>query len=605
MKLPKFRNKEKGPRTGKPNRGPRRMLVVGVSLLVFAAAWSTLVVPSLFAMAGNGEGGGDGGSSFDGQGGGGTGLDEDTAVLEGRIGFMGLIASLIDDGGSGEPFDFLNITRADIDLQWTPFEITGSGMVDPGTGEPLFGDGSFDGGAAAGLQGGSDPVGPEARDYPIRNAFINDTVLARYVTETSLEGRTVRVYQVDVENAVIDMATLSVSGLFGGDDIGGGDQGSDGGPDEGSGSAFGGGMAGADSFIGEESEMFYDEVSTYFVDVATGIPLDLDIELMVSMVFPDASLMMVTEGEQVSTTYGELWVPHPVVPGAYESIDVMIESHLVTEVLDVDESIAVFDSWVVYYDNGTGEPLPDQYQPDHEIYAVDRSTSLYLAGYGNSERRGYHGFPVGMAERRDYPMWDATANMVVDARYVDETVVDGRQAYIYEQVAEDVVVEGPNMVLPVYRHPGLEYRYDSTTTYTIDARTGLLLDLFVDATVLLAPPGPVQALTLPVTSFTFGMDDDFTEMMVGISQLYEEVLLPLSNEVVPVFGMDLSFTPEMTDLLVEVAVLVETLDYTFNLWIPLAIVIIGVSLVLLGAHRMRRGHRQRDARGYKAALGRS
>ncbi|UCC92213.1 MAG: DUF3068 domain-containing protein [Thermoplasmata archaeon] len=589
MNPPKSRPKGNGPRKVKPKRRPRRMVVIGVSLLVFAAAWSTLVVPSLFAMGGNGGPDGDGGTSFGAQGDGGSGLDEDTAILEGRIGFMGLIASLMDDDGSEEPFDFLNITRADLDLQWTPFQITGQGMVDPETGDPLFGDGdgSFAGGAAAGLEGGSDPIGPEPRDYRVWNAFINDSVVARYVAERTLEGRTVRVYEVDVRGAAVDMAALSASGLFGTDGFGGADQGSDAGPDEGSGSSSDVGDMGAASFLGEGSDISYDELSTYYVDAATGIPLDLEMDLLVSMVFPDASLMMVTEGKQVTTTYGELWVPHPVVPGAYDSIDVKIESHLLTEVQDIDETIAVFDSWVVYYDNATGEPLPDQYQPDHEIYAVDRTTSRYVAGFGNSDRKGYYGFPVGMAERRDYPMWDAMANSIVDARFVDETVVGGREAFIYEQVAEDVVVEGPNMVLPVYRHPGLEYVYDSTTTYTIDSRTGLLLDLVVDATVLLAPPGPVKPFTLPVTSFSFGFDDDFTEMMVGISNLYEEVLLPLSNEEVPVFGMELSFTPEMTDLLVEVASFVEVLDNTFNLWVPVAVVLTGVSLVAVGTLRMR------------------
>jgi hypothetical protein len=559
----------------------RSILAMGVALLIFTATWSIIIVPGLFDAAA-GEGGGTGGSDAGGPGGGdgGLGLDEGTAILEGRIGFMGLLDSLLLGEGSDAAFDFLNITMEDLDLVWRDFQITEGGLVDATTGQPLFGDdvGGSGGESAPALQGLEDPIGPEARDYQVMNAIINGTVTARYRGETSVEGRTVRTYQVAVQDAPIGMQDLSFAGLPGSDGLG--DTSAE---EEGN---MAGGAAG--DFFSEDTELLYDEMSTYYIDVETAIPLDLETDLEVSMVFPDSSLMLVTEGEEVTTTHGELWVPHPTIPGAYDSIDVTIETHLVTRLAETDETIAVFESWVVYYDNATGEPLPEQYQPDREIYAVDRGTSLYIPGYGNSERRGYHGFPIGSAERRAYPLWDAMANAILDAEFVSEDVVGGRQVFIYDQVAEDVVVEGPNMVLPVYRHPGLVYMYDSSTRYTIDAATSLLLDLEVEASVLLAPPGPVMGVSLPVTSFYFSFDDDFTEMMLGISDLYENVLLPMSNEEVPVFGMSLSFTPEMTGLLVEVATFVETLDDTFNLWIPIALVAAGAALVLLGLHRIRR-----------------
>lgn len=557
------------------------LLSIGVALLIFTVAWSFIIVPGLFDAAA-GDGGGSGGSDLGGPGGedDGFGLDEGTAILEGRIGFMGLLDIILLGEGSDTDLDFLNITREDFDLVWRDFEITENGLVEPSTGQPLFGDdaGGSGGEAAPALQGFDDPIGPEARDYQVMNAIVNGTVTARYMGETSLEGRTVRTYRVDLRDASIDMQDLSFAGLPGSDGLGDTSGDGDG--------AMDGGAAG--DFFSEDTELLYDETSTYYIDVETAIPLDLETDLEVSMVFPDSSLMLVTEGEEVTTTHGEIWVPHPTIPGAYESIDVTIETHLVTRLAETDDTIAVFESWVVYYDNATGEPLPDQNQPEREIYAVDRGTSRYLPGYGNSERRGYHGFPIGSAERRAYPLWDAMANDIFDADFVAEDVIGGRQVFIYDQVAEDVVVEGPNMVLPVYRHPGLVYMYDSNTRYTIDAATSLLLDLEVEATVLLASPGPVLGVSLPVTSFSFSFDDDFTEMMLGIADLYENVLLPMSNEEVPVFAMSLSFTPEMTGLLVEVATFVETLDDTFNLWIPIALVSVGASLVILGLYRARR-----------------
>ena len=42
------------------------------------------------------------------------------------------------------------------------------------------------------------------------------------------------------------------------------------------------------------------------------------------------------------------------------------------------------------------------------------------------------------------------------------------------------------------------------------------------------------------------------------------------------------------DLLVEVATFVETLDDTFNLWIPIALISVGAALVILGLRRVRR-----------------
>jgi hypothetical protein len=122
----------------------------------------------------------------------------------------------------------------------------------------------------------------------------------------------------------------------------------------------------------------------------------------------------------------------------------------------------------------------------------------------------------------------------------------------------------------------------------------MFLDIAVDTTVILASSGPLGAVAYPVTSFSFSMDDEFVEMMIGISNLFEDVLLPLSNEAVPVFAMELSFTDEMTNTLVEVAVLVETVDGIFNLWVPLAIVAVGLSLVALGGHRLRRRRQWQD-----------
>jgi hypothetical protein len=601
---PALSGKRKGasPRGRRTRRRSYAMVTAGVALLVFLAAWSTVIVPSLFAAGSPDQGTGAEGTSFgagDG-GGGGFSLDEGAALLEGRIGFMNLIGSLLDSEDADGAFDFMNMTLEDFDLSWTDFQVTEEGFLDASTGEPLFGggEGASAGAAGAGLQGAVETVGPEARDYRLTNALTNETVLARYTGELELEDRTVRSYRVEVRDSSIAFADLSSSGLFPGDGMGGVD--ADGGP-----GGDGPGMGDFASFLGAGSELLYDELTTYYVDAVTGIPLDLDTDVMVSMVFPDSSLMMVTEGEEVTATYGEIWVPHPTIPGAYDSIDVVIESHVVTSLLESDETIAVFESWVVYIDNSTGEPLDDQYQPDVEVYAVDRETSTYVAGYGNSERRGYHGFPIGRAEMRSYPLWESTANAIVDADFVGDEVLGGRQVYLYEQVVEDLVLESPNMILPVYRHPGLDYVYDGTTRYTIDAETGMFINVEVDATIILASPGPAMALEFPITSFTFSMDGEFVDMMVGVAHLYEDVLLPLSNEEVPVFGMQLSLTPEMTTFLVELVTFVETLDSVFNLWVPLAIVALGISLVAIGVRRLRRDGMTGNPRSSRPVPGRS
>ena len=587
-------------RSSKPSGiGTRRralgMLTVGTALLVLLAAWSAVIVPSLYEAASPEQRTGDGGPGFGGSDDGeGLAPGEDLALLEGRIGFMSLIGSLIEGDDGERSFDLLNLTLEDFDLSWTEFEVTGEGFIDRVTGEPVF-DAAQEGGgtdALAGFQGPDLVIGPERRDYSVRNVILNDTVLARFAGETVVEERTANVYEVSIEGAPLDMDALSATGLFGPAIPGpSSEEGLDGGTtDAGSTSMGPTGMSGAmpGSFLGGGSEMRYDEHSIYYIDVGTSIPLDLEMDLVVSMVFPDASLMMVTEGEEVSTTFGEVWLPHPTAPGAYQAIDVTIESHLVTSLLGSDETVAVFESWVVYIDNSTGEPIDDKYQPQREVYAVDRETSMYVAGLGNSERTGLHGFPIGRAEPRTYPLWDAMAGEVVDAEFVGEEMIGDRRVHIYEQVSEDVVIDSPNMILPVYRHPALDYKYDGTSRYTIDAETGMFLDIAVETTVVLASSGPLGAVAYPVTSFSFSMDDEFVEMMIGISSLFEEVLLPLSNEVVPAFAMELGFTDEMTSALVEVAILVETVDGVLNLWVPLAILASASTLLAVGTLRLRR-----------------
>jgi hypothetical protein len=261
--------------------------------------------------------------------------------------------------------------------------------------------------------------------------------------------------------------------------------------------------------FGSDAKMFYDENNVYWLDRETSIPLNMDMGMGISIQLPNLRLLQVSLGERVYNSTGTIWVQNDTIPQKYDQIEVIKESHSECWLDKKDSNIAHFRSWTVYYDNDTKERLPDDVQPPPETYAVDRATYMYIPLYGG--RSGYYWFPP-LLEKRTYPMWDSTMQNTIDACFIEETEIAGMRAYLFEMRAENITIESSNIALPVYRHPGTEYLYDSITRYWLEPETGMMLSYWMNGTFKLATGGPLQGFSYPVFFF-FRLDENTSSLI--------------------------------------------------------------------------------------------
>ncbi len=547
--------------------------VIGVVLIVLGLSWNALFVPPILdwfessAQEGDGEMTGEGG--------------EDTAMLEGEFGTIELLWDILT--GNDLPSDPGSLSMELFEMRWEPVAITSEGLTHAQTGEPLF---PTETGTESEMSFGSSfsmdrdqlfPLfGVEPRDYRIAHPFFNRSVVARYGGETDVDGRAAYCYEVNITDANLSMDAFMPA------------MGGDGGADDGE---LIPGLSFAALTIG------YRELTRYYIDPVTSIPLDLEMRMILDLTLPDLTLLQVEEGETVERTETELWVPNGTLPGTYEKRDVIAETHTLVELDPADRTVARFDRWIVYYDAETGEKLAEEYQGEHERFAVNRRSYQYIDGYGNSARAGYYTFPLAAVEPMDYPMWDDVAQSNNVAAYIGTGEVLDRPVYIYEMTTDEVVLETGNALLPVYRHPGTQYLYSGKNRWSIDAATGFLLDYAMNGTVSVRSAGPFQLVTQTVESFGFDMGANQTQMLRNVSLLYEDLIIPLSGRQLSFFGIDLAFSATMRTQLASAAVFLGRILRLVRLWIPLLFVVVGATLVVLAvaAHMtVRRRERRGD-----------
>lgn len=480
-----------------------------------------------------------------------AGIPEDEPVMEGKIGMM----SLIWDGVQGRDIlDEGEFPTTDMfETVWKDIKVTGRGVMDSDSGLKLF-DSPVD--SFSSSDEGSFPIGGvEKRDYEIFNQGLNRTVKAEYIMETEVLGRRSYVFSLNISNEEVSEVPDSIQGEFAGKN--------------GSPLPFEG-----------EIDYLYSDRSSYFLDPRTSIPLDLNLDITSSFLFPDSTLLQVQE-EQVQYSEETIWLPSDTIPGKMESHEVIIEKVTRGEVSREDSMVALYEIEINYYDRSTGEPLEESVQPDSESFAVDRESYRYLTGYEGTKRSGYYQFPVGDIEQRDYPMWDENTHSENTAEYTGKAQRFGYDVFVYRMTSEDVVVEAGNALIPIYYHPGTEYKMDTVQDWYIDADTGVMLDMTINGTIKVTGSGPLDLVEESVGSFWVDLPDNTTDLLKEVADLYNELLLPMSEKPINAFSMRISFTDTIKRRLIETSdQVVFYLDILYNK-IPGGLIIFGMTTLIL------------------------
>jgi|GEM_PF-2202784 len=565
-------------------------LVTGISFILFSPYWTYVLIPGIL----NGEikVGNTNSMSSSSTNSGSMGMngqsDENVSFMEGRLGMFSLIAKLMNN----ETFDILNITEEDFGISWYNISISSNGIINKDTGKPLFPSNENSSNSnqtnvenknndtkketKKNVKKESFPIGGvEKKDYRVWSDSLQRNVKAEYIGERNFRGKVVYLYRTNAENETLS----SGSGMF---SMGGSESSSQ----------------GDNGLFGEGTKMFYDENNVYWLDRETSIPLNMEMGMKISMQMPNLRLLQVSVGERVYNSTGTIWVENDTIPQKYDQIEVIKESHTECWLDKKDSRIAHFRTWAVYYDNETKEMLPEDVQPIPESYAVDRLTYMYIPLYGG--RSGYYWFPP-LLEKRTYPMWDSTMQNTVDACFIEETVIAGYRAYLFELRAENITIESSNIALPVYRHPGTEYLYDSITRYWLEPETGMMLSYWMNGTFKLATGGPLQGISYPVVSFEFGLDENTSKLIAGYIPLLK-LFYSLSFRKITLFTLELHFSDALVDMLLTLDVMFSNILKILRVYIPIAFLISGlvsVSIPTIGIVRERRRIRNCPIHGMK------
>lgn len=510
-------------------------LLVGASILIAGLGFNSIILPRITPDMDSSEG-------FLSMG-----DDSGKALMEGRIGSM----SLIWDAMAGR--EILGPgqmpTRDMFETEWKEVRITSDGAFDRDTGELLFDDfSSFDQ-----QNGPTFPIGGvEKRDYEIFNSGLNETTTVEFTGTEKVLGREAYVYRTNIT----DVESTS---------------------------QLGGGLPEMDDnplpFDGDLEFLFSDRTQ-YVLDPRTSIPFDLRLSISSSFIFPDSTLLTVLD-EQTQYSEETIWIPSSTIPGLVEETNVIKETKTRGTIDSEDNLVAIYEQEITFYYKSTGEPLPEDLQGGIETFAVDRETYQYMTGYLNTQRSGYFQFPVGSIRKMDYRMWDESLEAENTAEYIEETTVMGRNAYIFRMITDDVEIEGGNAILPISPHPGTDYRMDSTQEWYIDSSTGFMLDFKIDGTIRVESSGPLGIIDQSVGSFEVDLPDNTTSQLLEVAELFEEVLLPLSNEKVEAFSLELSFTEEVQRDLIEISDEVFFYLDLFERRVPMILAVAGVVIIFI------------------------
>jgi hypothetical protein len=334
-------------------------------------------------------------------------------------------------------------------------------------------------------------------------------------------------------------------------------------------------------FISESgTRLFYNDMSSYILDARTSIPLDIDLDLGLDMVLPDTTKLTVRE-EDVRYTEEDIWVESGTVPGTREEIHVITEIKTLGSFDENDGNIAVYDRYTTYYDKDTGERISSGEYDEKETFAVDRTTYQYIPGYLGTIRSGFYEFPIGKVEEKSYPMWDEFSSREGMAEFFGRDRIDEMDVLIFQMISEDVVVDSGNAILPIYPHPATTYLLDTTQEWYLDQRTGFMVDFYIHGVVKVASSGPFGIIETEVTTFEVYLPENTTSMLKEIADLFHNLVIPLSNKEVKAFGLQISFTDEISQQFIDLSDYVGRILDVFEIWIPRSLGIIGVSLIIV------------------------
>ncbi|MFW3146761.1 MAG: porin PorA family protein [Thermoplasmatota archaeon] len=530
--------------TRRARRTSIMLLSSGTLMLLLALSWNPIIVPKVMEWRGEQQGD----------------LEDllgNGALMEGQIALPSIAWSSSDEPMTASEGEIPDITDDDLRPVWKQMEIRSDGIYEPGTGSLLFESPdqlSFE-------EGPSFPAGGlEKRDYRIFNPVLKRNVTAHYEGIVYSGGWESYSYSLRLAGERLeDMDSIPSSG------------------------GGGGAMSDFSEYMADGSfGMLYSDSTRYVLDPRTSIPVDLQLDLEVKMQFPDTTLLTVQE-EEVRYSEEELWVRNDDVLGTREKYEVVKETRIYGGIDPEDRNIAVYQLVITYYDKNTGEVIDVQDPYQRETYAVDRSTYRYIPGYEGTLRTGLHSFPVGQVEERDYSIWDEISRSEGIAKYQGPDQFSGIQVMLFRMESKDIEVEAGNALFPVYRHPGTQYLMDAVQEWYLDSRTGFMVDYRIQGTIRVRNSGPISIVDEEVADFEVRLPDNTSSTLMEVSELYHELLIPLSNEVITVFGMKVSFTDDVKSKMVGVIKEVHSVLDAFQIWVPVSIASAGVVLIASGS----------------------
>jgi len=506
---------------------------IGLLLIMASISWSPLILPAISpyfqpnpdSMASD---------------------PDDPVLMEGKM----ALPAIAWDSMNGQESGDLSID--DLEARWKDVLVRPSGTYSAETGELLF---RSDQGSMSPEDSLFPTGGVEARDYTVFNEYLGRDATAHFLGIENVLGKDGYVYELAIGSEELD--------------------------DLDSFSSFGDDMEFSSLIEESGARIFYSDGSRFVLDPATSIPLDIDLDISVDLKMPDNTRLFVRE-EDVRYAEEEIWVDSATVPGRKEKVEVLKETVTRGEVDPQEENIGRYHLTVVYYDLETGERLSDSGYDEEERFLVDRSTYRYITGRDGTQRSGYYEFPVGRVERRDYPMWDDMAGTENIAEYLGMETRDGMEVMVFRMMTEDVEVDSGNAVLPIYPHPATVYLLDTVQEWYLDPRTGFMVDFRLEGTVKVASSGPAGIIEQEVTTFEVHLPDNTTDMLMEISDLYHDLILPLSNKELKGFALQIGFTEEVSREFVELAKRVGSILDLVEVRIPLGLSGIGAIFVLLG-----------------------
>jgi hypothetical protein len=509
------------------------MVTIGLILIITSMAWSPLILPRFSA-------------GFEPDPSSMVQDDDDSAIMEGRMALPVIAWNSIE----GKEADGFAID--DLEAIWKDVIIRSSGTYSLDTGDLLF---TSDQGSMSPEDSLFPSGGVESRDYPVFNDYIGKNTTAYFRGTRNVFGRDGYVYELDLRNEALD--DLEDFASFGKD------------------------MEFSSLLEDSGARIQYSDGSTFVLDPRTSIPLYIELDISVDLQMPDNTRLFVRD-EDVRYAEEEIWVESAMVPGRKEKVEVLKETVTRGTVDPSDENIARYHLTVVYYDTETGERLSQDGYDEEESFLVDRTTYRYMTGREGTQRSGYYEFPVGRVERRDYPMWDDMTGTENTAEYEGMETRSGMEVMVFRMTTEDVEVDSGNAVLPIYPHPATIYLLDTVQEWYLDARTGFMVDFRLEGTVKVASSGPVGIIEQEVTTFEVHLPDNTTDMLMEISDLYHDLILPLSNKQLKGFGLQIGFTEEVSKEFVELAGRVENILDLVEFRMPLALGVAGSAMVFIG-----------------------